>query len=48
VVPWTFYAGEDRMLEELERLAGPLRAVPTEVWARYGGAPRFLGVLGHS
>jgi hypothetical protein len=47
VVPWTFYAGEDRMLEELERLAAPLRAVPHEVWSRYGGAPRFLGVLGH-
>jgi hypothetical protein len=47
VVPWTFYAGEDRMLEELERLAAPLRAVPHEVWSRFGGAPRFLGVLGH-
>jgi len=46
VVPWSFYAGEDRMLEEMDRLVAPLRAVPPEVWDRYGGAPRFLSARG--
>lgn len=35
------------MLEELDKLARPLRAVPTEVWAAYGGPPDFLGSFGH-
>lgn len=47
VVPWTFYAGEDRMLEEIDHLVAPLRLVPNDVWRRYGGAPRFLQNLGH-
>lgn len=47
VVPWSFYAGEDKMLEELDRLVTPLRGVPHEVWSRYGGPPRFLSALGH-
>lgn len=47
VVPWTFYAGEDRMLEEIDHLVAPLRLVPNDVWGRHGGAPRFLGSLGH-
>lgn len=47
VTPWTFWSGEDKMLEELDNLARPLRAVPTETWAAYGGPPDFLGSLGH-
>ena len=47
VWPWAFYAGEDRMVEELEKLAAPFRAVPAGTWAAYGGAPRFVDVLGH-
>lgn len=46
VTPWTFWSGEDTMLEELEKLAAPLRAVPSEVWARHGGPPDFLGSFG--
>ncbi|GAB3654516.1 hypothetical protein GCM10027596_06430 [Nocardioides korecus] len=47
VWPWAFFAGEDRMVEELQKLAAPFRAVPAATWAAYGGAPRFVGVLGH-
>jgi len=47
VWPWAFFAGEDRMVEELQKLAAPFRAVPAQAWAAYGGAPRFVGVLGH-
>jgi hypothetical protein len=39
---------EDKMLEELDKLAAPFRAVPAEVWARYGGPPDFLGSFGHT
>jgi hypothetical protein len=38
----------DKMLEELDKLAAPFRAVPAEVWARYGGPPDFLGSFGHT
>ena len=47
VTPWAFFAGEDRMVEELQKLAAPFRVVPAQTWAAYGGAPRFVGVLGH-
>ncbi len=47
VAPWTYYAGEEAMTEELDRLAALLRLVPAEVWRRHGGAPRFLQSLGH-
>jgi hypothetical protein len=46
VTPWRHYAGEDQVLEELEGLAALLRAVPVEVWQRYGGVPS-VGQLGH-
>lgn len=48
VTPWTFHSGEDRMLEELDKLAAPLRKVPHEVWARFGGPADFLGSFGHA
>ncbi len=47
VAPWTYYAGEDAMTDELDRLAALVRLVPADVWRRYGGAPRFLQSLGH-
>ncbi|KQT93464.1 hypothetical protein ASG49_00050 [Marmoricola sp. Leaf446] len=47
VRPWRYYAGEDQMTEDLDQLAAVVRLVPTEVWKRYGGAPRFLQSLGH-
>lgn len=46
VTPWRFWSGEDQMFEELEKAAAPWHHVPAEVWQRYGGAPRFLEVLG--
>lgn len=42
VVPWRFYAGEQQMFDVMEDLVAPLRLVPDEVWARYGGPPGFL------
>lgn len=42
VTPWTFYGGEERAITELETMVEPLRAVPLEVWERYGGVPRFI------
>jgi hypothetical protein len=47
VTPWRHYAGEDTMVQRIEEAAAPWRHVPGEVWSRYGGAPRFLGSLGH-
>ncbi|WP_030483287.1 hypothetical protein [Nocardioides aequoreus] len=41
VTKWRFWAGDDGMLEELERAAAPWRAVPAEVWRRYGAVPRL-------
>lgn len=46
VTRWTFYSGEEAMLEELHRAAAPWRCVPHEVWRRYAGAPRFVSRLG--
>lgn len=46
VTPWRFWSGEDQMFEELEKAAAPWHHVPPEVWQRYGGAPRFLEVMG--
>lgn len=46
VVKWTFWAGDDVMLEEVHRAAAPWRHVPAEAWAAYGGQPRFTTVLG--
>lgn len=42
VTRWTFYSGEEQAIEEMEKIIAPLRAVPADVWRRYGGAPRFL------
>lgn len=47
VTPWRHYGGEDAMLEQIGEVAAPWRGVPSEVWNRHGGAPRFLGSLGH-
>lgn len=47
VRPWRYYAGDDQMTADLDQLAAVARLVPTEVWRRYGGAPRFLSTLGH-
>lgn len=42
VTPWTFYAGEERAITEVETMIAPLRSVPVDVWERYGGPPRFI------
>ncbi|GAB3988269.1 hypothetical protein [Nocardioides marmoraquaticus] len=42
VIPWTFWGGEDRMVEEVHRAVAPWRHVPAETWAAYGGPPRFV------
>jgi hypothetical protein len=42
VTRWTFWAGDDGMLEEVHRAAAPWRHVPAEAWAAYGGRPRFV------
>lgn len=39
---WVFYGGEDKAIEEVEKMVEPLRSVPAHVWEQYGGAPRFL------
>ena len=42
VVPFSFYGGEDKAIEEVETMVEPLRSVPSHVWEQYGGIPRFL------
>lgn len=42
VVPFSFYGGEDKAIEEVEKMVEPLRSVPAHVWEQYGGIPRFL------
>lgn len=41
-VPFGFYGGEDKAIEEVETMVKPLRSVPAHVWEQYGGIPRFL------
>lgn len=48
VTPWTFYSGEERMIDELEALLAPLRLVPPQVWSTHGGPPDFLTSFRHS